>query len=450
MKEDDFESLVEESRARSLDEKTRNGNELCEDELFDFVSESVQHRDTLTGVDALTAHVNGSKAFHEDAEDKQMRALLERLDREIVVSSSSAGIGDFRLNNMPAPGHQTITVSGNTYDIKDKLKKMGFKFDPRSKMWVMKASISEFRGRRGPSEKSMKSAEQKVRDLAATMNKKWRDEDAEQLKAAGHSKMKFPKDPKGMMKMVDAKGRVKNAFEKKGVQMKFGQGMIQFTGNTYPLRNVFKKNQFAWKGGAWVMKFDNYAIVQERFVKEAMQALRSTKAPQQDTETSAPDVGINRRLRHYKDNKQFVIDQRKAAGDRGFAAVFDERVAAGYYDESINDVDPKDASKLFESLMDVTEMPAIEEAKETFKAAKIRLLDFLKKGGWDTSPTLKVPKAVDKHAGKVIYFKPQAVYAGSFSPRQNPNSLGETRSLWADIRGMSGEDFLKAVDDFLK
>ncbi len=69
--------------------------------------------------------------------------------------------------------------------------------------------------------------------------------------------------------------------------------------------------------------------------------------------------------------------------------------------------------------------------KETYVAARNRLLVSLHEKGWTTKPFLKTPYAVQ--GDMRITFKPQAVY------------LGE-HSTFLDIRGMSIDDFLKYIN----
>lgn len=85
-------------------------------------------------------------------------------------------------------------------------------------------------------------------------------------------------------------------------------------------------------------------------------------------------------------------------------------------------------------------------AKETFKAARDRLLVFLGHHGWYLSPALKVPHATTPDGQARVYFTPQAVQLCQ-SP---PFSLGSARSMWIDIRGMSGEEFVGDVARWLK
>ncbi len=77
-------------------------------------------------------------------------------------------------------------------------------------------------------------------------------------------------------------------------------------------------------------------------------------------------------------------------------------------------------------------------AKETFKAARERILRELREKGWTTKPDLRVPQAIRADGNVQLFFRPQAVYR---------NGLGSTmHSLWIDIRGMSIEIFLIAAN----
>jgi hypothetical protein len=68
--------------------------------------------------------------------------------------------------------------------------------------------------------------------------------------------------------------------------------------------------------------------------------------------------------------------------------------------------------------------------KETYQAARRRLLAHLVLTGWSVRPTLKVPNA--RKDGETLFFHPQAVYLNA-------------HSLWIDIRDMSEANFDDAV-----
>lgn len=72
--------------------------------------------------------------------------------------------------------------------------------------------------------------------------------------------------------------------------------------------------------------------------------------------------------------------------------------------------------------------------RETFEAARRRLLAHLASHGWAVKSALKVPNA--RRDGETLYFRPQAVYLNA-------------HSLWIDIRGMSEADFVGTVERWL-
>jgi hypothetical protein len=70
---------------------------------------------------------------------------------------------------------------------------------------------------------------------------------------------------------------------------------------------------------------------------------------------------------------------------------------------------------------------------ETFKAARIRMVDALAALGWATKRDLKTPHATSPD-GFMVRFTAQAVH----------DSAG--RSMWIDIRGMSAEEFAMTIE----
>lgn len=69
--------------------------------------------------------------------------------------------------------------------------------------------------------------------------------------------------------------------------------------------------------------------------------------------------------------------------------------------------------------------------KETYSAARTRVLADLKSMGWKVKASLKTPRAVHPSGKWSLYFKPQAVWYGVKSPRI---------STHLDIRGRTGAD----------
>lgn len=76
--------------------------------------------------------------------------------------------------------------------------------------------------------------------------------------------------------------------------------------------------------------------------------------------------------------------------------------------------------------------------QETYKAARVRLLNELSAKGYPTKPGLKVPQVwFDSDAKHTLFFHAQAVYL-------------DQHSTWIDIRGMSSETFLNEVAKILE
>lgn len=65
-------------------------------------------------------------------------------------------------------------------------------------------------------------------------------------------------------------------------------------------------------------------------------------------------------------------------------------------------------------------------AKETYKAARERLLRELAEKGWEVKPNLVRPQAISPDKSVQLFFRSQAVYQGELS-------------MWVDIRGMKVE-----------
>lgn len=79
--------------------------------------------------------------------------------------------------------------------------------------------------------------------------------------------------------------------------------------------------------------------------------------------------------------------------------------------------------------------------RRTFTEARGDILQFLRSEGWQVKSDLKYPHAISRDGRTHLYFKPQAVYVGS-----GGGGMGNTRSMWVDIRDVDGPAFLRAVE----
>ncbi len=69
-------------------------------------------------------------------------------------------------------------------------------------------------------------------------------------------------------------------------------------------------------------------------------------------------------------------------------------------------------------------------AKETYKAARERLLKELEGKGWTVKPNLVRPQAISPDKSVQLFFRSQAVYKGELS-------------MWVDIRNLSVEELIR-------
>lgn len=92
-----------------------------------------------------------------------------------------------------------------------------------------------------------------------------------------------------------------------------------------------------------------------------------------------------------------------------------------------------------------------EAAKRpTFDVAKKALLEHLGKEGWKlSSPSLKIPHATNRDGTVRLWFKTQAVYMSLTSPGLT-HTMDNARSIHADIRDMTPEQFMSYVEKWSK
>lgn len=79
--------------------------------------------------------------------------------------------------------------------------------------------------------------------------------------------------------------------------------------------------------------------------------------------------------------------------------------------------------------------------RRTFMEARSEILAFLRGERWTVKSDLKYPHAISPDGRVHLYFKPQAVYLGMAGA-----GMGNTRSMWVDIRDIDGPSFMRAVE----
>lgn len=93
----------------------------------------------------------------------------------------------------------------------------------------------------------------------------------------------------------------------------------------------------------------------------------------------------------------------------------------------------------------------LADKKPTFKEARAKVFEFLKKRGWKVADSLSVPHATSPDGKVRLWFKAQAVYAVNakfVEERQyNPLQFKDSHSMITDLREAADEDkFMKIVE----
>jgi hypothetical protein len=92
-------------------------------------------------------------------------------------------------------------------------------------------------------------------------------------------------------------------------------------------------------------------------------------------------------------------------------------------------------------VMERPNFAGVSNRRRSFAEARAGILQFLRSEGWRVKGDLKYPHAVSGDGRTHLYFKPQAVYVGT-----GGGGMGNTRSMWVDIRDVDGPAFLSAVE----
>jgi hypothetical protein len=210
---------------------------------------------------------------------ESLRGLVEtKLTPEITYEVVNYHPGDFRGAGS-SRGEFSVAVS-NGFAIKDDLKKLGFMFDPPSKDWVLKhvrvGMDAPFGGspkferflERQPSEKAVQAAIKVVAQLVKDANEQIVAANQAQLSKAGIGGNMPMSTEREVADWSDRQERSIKKLAKQGVVITReydtgvggfrkggGVGVVRVKGNTFPLKDLFKKAGFRWEsaGKSWTI-----------------------------------------------------------------------------------------------------------------------------------------------------------------------------------------------------
>lgn len=351
-----------------------------------------------------------------------------------------------------------IRVWGNTFPIKDELKKLGFRFDRKSRepSWIMYHAYSthpEARGayRGSVSEKKIKATIPKVEKLVQQFNKANIAKNQRTIARVGFQPEGAPKNLKQKMKKIESGIRRKARLGRYGIDVDMrwtGSGTVDeadivFKGNTYPVRDLLKRVGFEWDASSktWSMPYSEYNRIRSKFESTLAKQLKREfgNKPGEDPRTVQPGPHIKTRLKHYKQAKSEPFEDE---ADYRWASERMSRITRNAKKYPGMKVGVREGA----GILDFLAGSSLEERATTFKAAREELLDYLEKQHWQVKrrqglKPLKIMHATSPDGDVKLWFKSQAVYYS-----WGRGSFKDARSLHIDIRRANPSEVVKAAE----
>lgn len=218
------------------------------------------------------------------------------LDGRAMIAISNTQEGDFRSGAYGGgvlPGELSIRVYGNTFPIKDELKKLGLRGErvPGAERDTWQWKMFAYRGSGRPPkgavpEATVRAVIPKVQAVVDRHNEAMKAKNLDTLDRMGlvSPKGKRPLDPASIVKDFDRHDREAKRAKSYGIETKidFGRmgadhGTVRVRGNTFPIKEVLKKHAFRFERDHWTIPYAEYAAIRQKFWASAFKVLKDTK-----------------------------------------------------------------------------------------------------------------------------------------------------------------------------
>ena len=241
-------------------------NEDAEVQLASVLGEDGARRvfedlDARLPIEEVANPKNASAVMSKWEEDEPTGPVIDENQMEQGVRYEIVNVqpGDFG-GMAKHQGERSVKVMGNTFAIKDELKRLGFRFNPNDKTWELKHEYTSFGKARGAKrdvvEKAVKKIDAIVKDANAAIQKR----NQAALAGAGvtDDTKPSPADLKGQIKYVMSAQRLTARLKKNGIGIYFdwphsiggfakgGAFDAWVIGNTFGVKDQLKRFGFSF------------------------------------------------------------------------------------------------------------------------------------------------------------------------------------------------------------
>jgi len=270
----------------------------------------------------------------------------------IFTDTFRSDAGDFRSNGWPSNAVYSFRVYGNTFPIKNELKRYGMKFNPRDKSWSITNEVSTYGLVKGAvPEAKVDIAREKLTKLVNDFNNSQVDANKGKIAGMGLGGEE-PFDPKKLASDIRRSLRM----DRYGIEISYshGAGPLQtkllFSGDTFPLKDLFKKVGFDWdaRSRRWEIMATEYKTFRRKFEADALKLLKQVRGDRPAPGSTSSDPSLQDRLNAKKQRYEYEsvdVDSVRGALQRTRGMRASAEMLASEMGE-----DPKDVAKALSAM----------------------------------------------------------------------------------------------------
>ena len=223
-------------------------------------------------------------ARFQDAGVRVASVREARVTQELI-RVKYVNLGDFGGTD-PVEDSWVLDVAGPTFDYRDELKRLGFRWNSTSKVWSIDATLYKYGGRRNAEFYKNRKLQEAAFPVVQALAKK-HNEAAEAfnrgLRPGGGV------DNREVIEHWQRLERMQPKLEAAGLKVEHTypgrydvtEGTVTVSGNTYPFVAIMKRHGWKWNPSkkAWEIPVPEYHAIQDKWMGDIVRELPSQPAP---------------------------------------------------------------------------------------------------------------------------------------------------------------------------
>ena len=219
----------------------------------------------------------------------QLLPLLKaaRVTQELI-RVKYVNLGDFGGTD-PVEDSWVLDVAGPTFDYRDELKRLGFRWNSASKVWSIDATLYKYGGRRNAEFYKNRKLQEAAFPVVQTLAKKHNEAAEAFNRGVRPGGGGGGGDDREVVEHWQRLERMQPKLEAAGLKVEHTypgrydvtEGTVTVSGNTYPFVAVMKKYGWKWNPSkkAWQIPVPEYHAIQDKWMSDIVRELPSRPEP---------------------------------------------------------------------------------------------------------------------------------------------------------------------------